>query len=229
MEADAPPPLLPDHHLPSHYTHDGSFNHPAHPLRGTVGSPRIRKYPPLHSYNRRSPSSNITLDDRGISNIFNVSTSSSSGVDPLWHHPRQDLPSARNILVELFQRTLPRRNERTSQLLMAFGHFVTRDITRTQFPATTNTQGEVATTERMDIECDLIETRGPFCPQGQKFMEFYRSPRRSDERYDTIDEEGEKDTNEEDTGEPINHASKLFFLVHRSLKTIKTMILNLTK
>jgi hypothetical protein len=43
---------------------------------------------------------------------------------------------------------------------MTFGHFLAHDVTRTQqFEMTMNTQGEVVTTERMDIECDMIETR----------------------------------------------------------------------
>ena len=87
---------------------------------------------------------------------------------------------------------------------MAFGVFVTRDMMRTQFKTTMNSQGDVAAiaaTERMDIECNMIKTRGLFCPDGQKFMEFYRSPRRGDGGYEIVD----VDENEEDTGEPINY------------------------
>lgn len=131
--------------LPDHYTHDGSLNHPQHLERGMAGTPRIRAHPPLHSY--RIPGE--TESD-----------------EPLWQHPRLDLPSARRILVELFQRVEPRRNERASQLLMAFGHFVVRDITRTV---------RLDESEPMPIECDLVETRGPFCPRGAGQVEFHRS------------------------------------------------------
>ena len=123
--------------------------------------------PPFSLFQQHRPPRHDQLD---VPNIFNDSSSSaksasngssSSSVDPLWRHPRRDLPSAQNsILVELSQQTTPRCNERASQLLMTFGHFLAHDVTRTQqFEMTMNTQGEVVTTERMDIECDMIETR----------------------------------------------------------------------
>ena len=152
---EAPPPPLPDHHLPARYTPDGSFNHPSHPLRGAAGSPRIRAHPPLHSYRQEDGAPN------------NASTT------PLWHHPRLDLPSARRILVELFQRTTPRHHSKSSQLSTAFGLFVTRDVSRTEFAG-----GEDA---GMRIECDGIETRGPFCPGGRRYVEFHRAVRTTSE------------------------------------------------
>ncbi|KAL9189115.1 hypothetical protein ACHAXT_011605 [Thalassiosira profunda] len=163
--------------LPAHYTHDGAQNHPRYPRRGALGTPRIRAHPALHSY--------IDLGDEND--------------EPVWHHPRLDLPSARRILVELFQKVTPRRNERASQLLMSFGHFVTRDITRT-------TQTDKS--RPMGIECDLVELRGPFCPAGQREMEFYRAAR----TYPGGDEEDESTVSR--TGEPINFATSWLDMDH---------------
>jgi hypothetical protein len=278
------------HPLPSHYTHDGSFNHPLYPLRGSVGSKRIRKYPPLHSYRRNRRRRPATDDDDAtasaivpdgydenddddplddaISNIFDdhATNSSSSHINstnatsniiqvgnldaaaaadpanvttdaivvvkddddgPLWHHPRIDLPSARDILVKLFQHdaNIPRANERANQLLMFFGHFVTHDLSHTfmfgEDDVTDITIGGNITTritDRMDIECDLIETRGPFCQLGRRYIDFYRSPRRVDydvggEGFDYNDDDDD-DEEEDDTGEPINYATTWLDMDH---------------
>lgn len=172
-----------DSNLPDHYTHDGSLNHPLYPQRGIAGSPRIRAHPPLHSY--------IDIDD--------------DDDEPLWHHPRLDLPSPRRILVELFQKVLPRKNEKASQLLMAFGHFVTRDITRTV----------IDESMPMPIECDMVETRGQFCQRGVEIMEFYRAPRSTipansdmEELFDLFD------FTPNNLGEPINAATTWLDMDH---------------
>jgi len=126
-EAPPPPPLFlfPDHHLPAarYYTPDGSFNHPSLPPRGAVGSPSIRAHPPLHSY--RIPP--------GDHDATNATTTTTTTTPLLWHHPRLDLPSARDILVNLFQKSTPRNHSKSSQLSTAFGLFVTRDVSRTNF------------------------------------------------------------------------------------------------
>eukprot|EP00581_Thalassiosira_minuscula_P007700 CAMPEP_0183709744 /NCGR_PEP_ID=MMETSP0737-20130205/5727_1 /TAXON_ID=385413 /ORGANISM="Thalassiosira miniscula, Strain CCMP1093" /LENGTH=1527 /DNA_ID=CAMNT_0025937921 /DNA_START=98 /DNA_END=4681 /DNA_ORIENTATION=+ len=175
--------------LPDHYTHDGSHNNPLHPQRGTAGSPRIREHPPFHSYAKDDDD-----DDE----------------EPLWWHPRLNLPSARRILVDLFQKVTPRKNERANQFLMVFGHFIVRDITRTA----------VWDMNRpIPIECDLKETRGPYCPAGQKFMELYRAPRSmnvsndgAEHHFDPINSVDEPPIS--NTGEPINFATTWLDMDH---------------
>ena len=178
---------MPADSLPAYYTHDGSHNHPQYPNLGTYGSPRIRAHPPLHSY------------------IDNIDNNNNEEEEPLWHHPRLDLPSARRILVELFQKVPPRPNEKASQFLMAFGHFIVRDITRT-----VSSEGSVG---QMNIPCDMVETRGPFCPAGQRVMEFDRASRTLSK-----DEDDDATTTipipSSITGEPISHATTWLDLDH---------------
>ncbi|KAL3784911.1 hypothetical protein ACHAW5_006233 [Stephanodiscus triporus] len=186
-----------DHHrLPSHYTHDGSLNHPSHPLRGASGTPRIRSHPPLHSYRRPTPEDDPLYNGTALGG--------GGGRDPLWRHPRLDLPSARNVLVSLFRNVPPRENEGHSQLLMAFGHCLTRDITRTTLPKEDgNGDDDERDAGAMPIECDGIETRGPYCPEGRKYMEFHRAPRST-----------AADDDDDDTGEPINSATTWMDMDH---------------
>jgi len=86
-----------------YYSQDGRDNNIQHPEWGESETPRIRYAP------------NITSFKDGIS------------------QPRTEkdgLPSARRILLELFQRVEPKPNRNMSQLLLYFGQFIAHDITR---------------------------------------------------------------------------------------------------
>ena len=164
--------------LPIFYTPDGSQNNALYPQRGAMNTPRIRAHPPLHAY----------IDDYANDDIDS---------SPLWHHPRLDLPSARRIFVELFQKVPPRENERASQLLMYFAHQLVRDMTRTEM---------LNETQPWPIECDMVETRGSFCPLGQESIDFFRAA-----RWPKNDEVGYLPSN---TGEPINCATTWLDMDH---------------
>ena len=80
-----------------------------------------------------------------------------------------------------------------------------RDITRT-----VSSEGSVG---QMNIPCDMVETRGPFCPAGQRVMEFDRASRTLSK-----DEDDDATTTipipSSITGEPISHATTWLDLDH---------------
>ena len=63
----------------------------------------------------------------------------------------------------------------------------------------------------MRIECDAIETRGPFCPEGRRYIEFHRAIRTTTSGGE--DEDGGEDCGGE-TGEPINFATAWLDMDH---------------